>query len=327
MLDEFGHVVASVGPVRPDYLCYQSQGKLVALETQTGKRLWERRHVPVGCVSFGDEDRVYLWNTSERTLVVLSAVDGRTCENRPWEFAADDLLMQQGSLCWFATENSSRPDRSLDLQLRDACDGSVQWSNQFAATAIPFVMDRDTIGVVELTGVLHLLAAKTGVAWGAPISVELPNKIERIVCHQDVWRWYVAFSGPILKQAGLFVGGRRTPLLNGPWYAINRATKEILWQRTLANAPLSLDESRMAPVFVQMWCQREFHNNSSNTSDGRIRVIDRRTGGEVAISDAAQKIVRQLQPYFTLHPSSGNDMLDIRTENTAFRLKFADVEQ
>ena len=322
LVDGFGRTMGRVGPVRPDYLCYQSQARLVAIDTQTGKRLWERLDVPPHCVSFGDEERVYLWRTAERSLQVLSAIDGRTIEERPWDASSDDVLMQRGSLTWLATSTGPGRKKSFTLvELRDARDGSLRWFSLFALKAVPFVLDRDTLGVVEPSGLLHLLTADTGEPLGEALTIDVPAKLERIVCHRDAWRWYVAFSGPVERQGMLQTeqiwGGRRLPFLNGPWYAIDRATTSIAWRRTLDNEPLSLDASRMAPVFVQMWRQPNLDNTTTKGGEGWLRLIDKRSGREVDFRKDAS-----LQPYFVLHPTANREMLEVRTERETVRLKY-----
>ncbi|MEK6259305.1 MAG: PQQ-binding-like beta-propeller repeat protein [Planctomycetota bacterium] len=322
LVDGFGRAMGRVGPVRPDYLCFLSQARLVAIDTQTGKRLWERLDVPPHCVTFGDEERVYLWRTAEQTLQVLSAIDGRTIEDRPWNASSDDVLMQRGSLTWLATSTGPGTNKSSTrIELHDARDGSIRWSSPFALKAVPFVLDRDTLGVVEPSGLLHLLTADTGQPLGEALTVNVPAKLERIVCHRDAWRWYVAFSGPVERQGMLQTeqiwGGRRLPFLNGPWYAIDRATTSIAWRRTLDNEPLSLDASRMAPVFVQMWRQPNLDNTATKGGEGWLRLIDKRSGREVAFRKDPS-----LQPYFVLYPTANREMLDIRTERETVRLKY-----
>ena len=327
LIDGFGRVMGRVGPVRPDYLCYQSQARLVAIDTQTGKRLWERLDIPPHCQSFGDEERVYLWRTDERVLQVLSAVDGRTIENRQWDASPDDVLMQRGSLTWLVKAvGSTNNNSSVLVALNDARDGSLRWSRFFTSKAVPFVLDRDTLGVVEPSGLLHLLVADTGQPLGEALTIDVPNKLERIVCHRDAWRWYVAFSGPVERQGVLqneqIWGGRRLPFMNGPWYAIDRTTTSIAWRRTLDNEPLSLDASRMAPVFVQMWRQPNLDNTATKGGEGWLRLIDKRSGSEVAFRKDPS-----LQPYFVLHPTANREMLDIRTERETVRLRYDAVDK
>jgi hypothetical protein len=168
---------------------------------------------------------------------------------------------------------------------------------------------------------LHLLSADSGQPLGEALTVDVPAKLERVVCHRDAWRWYVAFSGPVVRQSVLqgeqIWGGRRLPFLNGMWYAIDRATTSIAWRRPLDNEPLSLDASRMAPVFVQLWRQPNFENAGTKGSEGRLRLIDKRSGRDVTFRKEPS-----LQQYFVLYPTTNRETLEIRTERETVRLKY-----
>ena len=258
-------------------------------------------------------------------MTVLSAVDGRTLGTQPWDADPDDVLMQRDGQAWLTTKTVL----DVRVELRDASgatlngtrDESLVWSKQFASKSVPFVLDRDTLGVIEPRGVLHLISARTGSPVGESLAVSVPLKLERIVCHRDDGRWYVAFSGPVdrraLFQAEQPWGGKRMPFINGPWIGIDRATKSIVWQRTIENEPLPLAASRFAPVFVQMWRQPLFDGLSPKGSEGRLKVIDKRTGREVLNRNEPR-----MQPYFVLHPSANRDQLDIRMEHETIRLRY-----
>ena len=325
--DSFGRVLGRVGPVRPDYLCYQSHGNLICTDTQTGKRLWERRALPHKCLTFGDESRVFLWRIEERLMTVLSAVDGRTLREQPWDVSAEDVLMQFEGRVWLTVNDKAGVqiellDAAIDTSLGESTVLSNRvWSKRFAPQAVPFILDRDTLGVIEPQGLLHLIATQSGLPLGASLTVEVPANLARIVCHHDAWRWYVAFSGPVVQQTRLqseqLWGGKRIPFLAGPWLAIDRATQSIAWQRTLTNEPLPLAVSRLAPVFVQLWRQPLMGDNEAKGSEGRLQVIDKRTGRQVA-----SQTEKLLQPYYVLSPSANREQLDIRTERDTIRLRY-----
>src|SRR5262249_26770771 len=72
----FGRDLGAVGPVGAGYVCFQQQGKLIAVETLTGRKLWERWDLAPGTMSLGDENAVILWSPDRRTCEVLNAADG-----------------------------------------------------------------------------------------------------------------------------------------------------------------------------------------------------------------------------------------------------------
>ncbi|MFP6762573.1 MAG: hypothetical protein VB858_03110, partial [Planctomycetaceae bacterium] len=54
--DPFDRPIAVTGPVRNGYLCVQTRGRLVCLETASGRVLWERYELPRNAICLGDEE-------------------------------------------------------------------------------------------------------------------------------------------------------------------------------------------------------------------------------------------------------------------------------
>ncbi|MBS0204618.1 MAG: PQQ-binding-like beta-propeller repeat protein [Planctomycetes bacterium] len=314
LVDGFGRTLGGLGPVRAGYLCYRSQARLVAIDIQTGRRLWNRIDLPTNCQVFGDDDYVYLWRTDSQWLQTLSAIDGRVVEERVWNLGVEDILCHHGSYVWSIEDGASTSVAMTDLRT-----GSIAWRRSFAADSIPFSMDESTIGVLESPGTMHILSASTGATRGQPITVALPAKVERIVCLHDAHRWYVAISGPVPRLPVLLGeqtwGGLRMAFVNGLLYGIDRHSASITWQRQLDSEPLSLTQSCVAPVIVQMWRQSE--GGGPGNSLCILRLLDTRTGQEIVTHRAPS-----LQPYYQLFPSEHRDRYDIRIEQDMFRLTF-----
>jgi len=321
VIDGLGHSLGGLGPVRAGYLCYRSQARLVAKETQTGRTLWERLDLPPNCQAFGDDERVYLWRIEERSLQVLSAIDGRLLEERAWNASPDDLLMQHDSRSWVAVR---RPVPGIELI--DARDGSTVWKRTFDMNSVPFAVDYDTLGVIEQSGLLHILSADSGAALGEALTIPVPEKIERIVCVHDAQRWYLAISGPVPRlpvlQAEQVWGGLHLAFVNGWLYGIDRESKTISWQRFLDSEAMPLEVSRNAPVLVQMWRKSIGDGMAGQNAEGILRVIDKRTGRQIDnLRDSL------LQPYFALHLSDNCEMLQIYTERHTIRLNYKATTQ
>ena len=58
-------------------------------------------------------------------------------------------------------------------------------------------------------------------------------------------------------------------------------------------------------------------DNEAKGSEGRLQVIDKRTGRQVA-----SRTEKLLQPYYVLSPSANREQLDIRTERDTIRLRY-----
>ena len=66
-----------VGPVRNDVVCYFDSPHLIAVDTRTGEKIWQRPSRHQGSVLFGDEDHIASWNANRREVSFYSPADGR----------------------------------------------------------------------------------------------------------------------------------------------------------------------------------------------------------------------------------------------------------
>ncbi len=321
LIDAFGRAFTGLSVVRSGYICYRSQAKLIAIDTQTGKKLWERLDLPANCQISGDEDCVYVWRGDDGQMQIVSAIDGHLLEEIPWKLSPDDVLMNQGGQVWSVDR---KPVTTVSL--KEARNGKVVWSRNFDADAIPFAMDPTTIGVLERRGVLHLLAADTGGPLGEPLTVECPAKVERIVCLHDAQRWYVAISDSVPKlsilQADQLWGGSRVVFVNGWLYGIQRNAAAISWRRYLDSECLPRHASQMAPAIVQMWRRPASDAGGEMNVVGLLRVLDKRTGNEILTHRDTT-----LYPYSVLNPSENFETLEISTERETFRMNYQPGKQ
>ena len=321
LIDGFGRVFSGIGPVRSGYFCFRSQSRLVCLDTQTGMRLWERLDLPVKNQVLGDDDFVYVWNIEDQVLQTLSAIDGRLINEQPWTVKPDDVLLSQSSQIWHVNRS-----RQVTVTATDVREGVRNWTRQFPADSIPFVMDRATLGVVEPAGVLHLLNADTGAPLGEALTIERPAIVERIVCLQDAQRWYVCISGPVPRfsslQADQLWGGSRVVFVNGWLYGVEKQSAATVWRRFLENEPLPKSLPQSAPIIVQMWRHAAVEGGNPGSSMGLLRLLDKRTGTEILTHRDST-----MYPYFALIPAENREFLDVRTERETFHLNYSAVKE
>ena len=317
LVNGFGQTFSGLGAVRSRYLCYQTQAKLIAVDTQTGRRVWERLDVPTNCQVMGDDDHVYVWSTDDRLMRVLSAIDGEELRRHAWNVSPDDVLMHQDRFQW-----SVLREPATTVEMRDASDGKILWSQSFAPNATPFVMDSHHLGVIEPNGLLQILAAYSGGSVGEAMTIAVPERIDRIVATGDAQRWYVSVSGPVPRlpnlQAEHVWGAFRTPFINGWMYGIDRRTGTISWRRFLDCESVPFMASRVVPVMVQSWRRPSLEGGNGNDSQGILRMIDTRSGREILTFRDLN-----LRPYFSIVPSEKRETIEIATEKELFVLKYA----
>ena len=316
LVNDFGQTLEGLSPVRARYFCYRNQAKLIAVDTQTGKRLWERLGVPPNCQVMGDEDYVYLWHKDAHMMQVLSAIDGEVLQQHPWNVSSDDVLMNQGRFQWSVVR---KPQTTVEK--KDASNGQTVWAREFEANSTPFVMDQQHLGVIAPTGLLQILSADTGSSLGEAMTVELPEKIERIVATHDVQRWYVTISGRVPRlpnlQAEHVWGALRTPFVSGWMYGIDRRTSTITWRRYLDSESVPLTASKVVPVMVQSWRLPSLDNGTGNNGMGILKMIDLRSGREILTYRDPS-----LQPYFSVISNETQETVEVRTERETFTLSF-----
>lgn len=315
LIDAFGHSVGQVGPVRPMYLCYRQNARLISVETLTGRKRWERYDLPVDAVITGDDQFIIVWSPSHQLLEILRAVDAAPLEQRPWTITPDELVLLRDRRAWhWQRGQTSR------LICYDLVSGKVLWSREVPVGGIPFALDGETLGLTDPQGVLHLCDTDDGAPLGEALTLELPQTIERIVVSRDSERWYVGFSERHAQQAALRLNqlrqGYRVPIMNGPLYAIDQKTVSLTWGISLDREGWPVDQPRALPLLYQAY--KPLPSGTPQQAVPTIlRLRDKRTGKDLLFRDDLRSV-----PYvaFTGDPDQG--LLDVLLEREAFRLRY-----
>jgi outer membrane protein assembly factor BamB len=313
VVDHSNRPLGKVGPVRAGYLCYQKGTKLVAVETATGRELWQRLDLPADATVLGDDHHVFVWRET-KDLEILSAIDGRKVDDGVRMSSPANMIHQRGGLVWTV----SRGD-DVKLDLYDLRTGQLIWSRTDVAKTLTAVLDTETLAVLTPGGQLNLLAARTGIPLCPPLAVN-PSAMTELVTWQDAERWYVALTQRVGNLPDLKThqpnNAYRLRFLNGTLYGLDRHQPRILWQRELKNEPLTLDQSRVAPVLVQLW--KLVPKRESAASEGMLRVIDKRTGTALV-----ERCHVDLLPYFLLNPDREQAIVELKLPRETIRLLYA----
>ena len=314
ILDQTQQPLIAVGPVRAGYLCYHQGKRLVAVDTETGRDLWQRLDVPADAKVLGDDHRVYAW-MKNGSVDVFSAIDGRYIEKRELNVLPENLVHQQGALAWTATVGTT-----IQLALHDLGTGQTIWSRTDYTDSLIAVLDSETLAVVHPDGHLSILDAKTAEPRCEPLIVKAESMRE-IVAWNDSENWYLALSRTVQNLEALKApqprDSYRQRFINGPLYAVKRSDPRILWQRELKNEPLALDLARTAPVIVQLWKLKP--RGSNDASEGMLRVIDKRTGKSLIERRSVDVL-----PYFLLNPDPQQGMLELKLTQETITLNYAE---
>lgn len=308
VVDQSNRTIGKVGPVRAGYLCFQKGTKLVAVETETGKTLWERLDFPADAVVVGDDHQIFVWN-ERKGLEVLSAIDGRKIEERTFDHSPTEMIHQRDSLVWTLTR-----DQAVRIELHNFRSGQPVWSRTEPAQTQVTVLDSETLGIAHPDGQFHVVAARSGQPVGVPFSIKVKS-LSGIVSWYDTERWYVALTSPsnnLNTLKGLQINDSyRLKFISGTIFAIDCQSFKLLWQRDLKKEPLSLDQPRTSPVLVQLW------KLPPKGSELMLRLIDKRTGTIVF-----ERSKEDYSPYYLLNPDPQQGVLELKLARETIQISY-----
>ena len=309
VVDQLNRPIGKVGPVRASYFCYQKGTKLIAAETDSGRTLWELSDFPADVTVLGDDHFVYVWRDAKE-IAILSAIDGRLIEVRPETASAKQILHQIGSLVWTTTR-----EKEVRIELNDLSLGKSIWTRSDPRNSLWVVLDIETLGLVTPDGRLSLINARVGTAIGEPLSIPI-DQPTGITAWQDSDRWYLALdsgSGNFGELKKLQLNNAyRLLFLSGTLIAVDKRQAQIVWQRELKNEPLPIDQSNVAPVFVQIW------KLPPEGQTVTVKLIDKRTG-----KDAIPELTGDFSANFLLNPDPQQGILEMKLARKTIRLTYS----
>ena len=313
MIDQLNRPIGKIGPVRAGYLCYQKGTKLIAVETETGNTLWEHLDLPADATVLGDDHLVFLWRDKGR-LEILSSIDGRKVNERACVLSPENMLHQRDSRVWTVSR-----DKELRLELHDFRTGNLVWARKFDRDAQTAVLDQESLVVSTPEGRLHIFDARSGVPLCEPLAADTTS-MTGMITWQDPERWFVALIRPpgdtsLWKSLKPNESYRRQ-FVSATLLGLDRERPRILWKRELIDEPISLDQSRAAPVLIQIF--KSLSRGNVGISDGILRVVDKRTGETLFESHP-----ESYSPSFLLNPDPQQGILELKLPRELIRIDYS----
>ena len=326
MLDAFGRPIVKVGPVRAGYLCFQTRGKLVCIDTSSGQRLWQRYELPRQATCTGDGQSVYLIQPDEDQVTVLRVVDGATVSKFRLSDAvgfAGTILQASGSRILVAErsrDSANHPDAlsisrlaSVSLSL-----AKVEWNSNVDPESTVFAAGSDRVGILHVNGQLQIINASTGEETST-MTVKRPEQIKAIHVSSGPSTQVIAVSN--MAESG-FLNGRsagsreRNPSVTGQLVAIDSATARLKWQRPVDRIQFQLDQPKNAPCLVLSY--RRSRSPDDEATDSVLHIINRATGEDIQTRRGASSAFD-----FTFEPHADQNRFSIRMARRSIRLTFA----
>ncbi|MBI1346454.1 PQQ-binding-like beta-propeller repeat protein [bacterium] len=277
VIDPFGRVVAQVGPVCPDYLCYTDKGQLISIDLATGLRRWVRSDLDPGTTVTGNGEYVFLCTPALERIECLRACDGSTLSVSKFSLDLSHTLRLSDGLIW--TLSSTQPAK---LSCQRLLDQQVVWEQHLSLGSAVAFLDDQHLAWIETNGNLTILDGDLGTQRATLSLRDVPADMDRVVASRDGDLWFLAVSTRVPQQAGLQLqqlrSGYRAAFMTGTLAAIDRNAPRVLWQRTLDREPVAADQPRAVPVLIQNYKLPSPDLQAGQMTDGQVRLIDKYSG-------------------------------------------------
>jgi len=328
-LDAFDQPLAQVGPVQAGYLCYRDRGQLICLDPETGQQLWTRSELQPQTRCVGNEQSIWLLDDSTGTVTELRSTDGAALD----EFNLADLL-----------PSSDRSDKAADhqppqvlkvrghhwllgrgrqdstaptveqLALLDARSRRIIWSLPTDAASVVFNVGRHWFGLIDKNGQLSIRDAESGTAI-ARHHIDVPSGLRSTHCITDNHAHLLAFSTD--PESGFQAVGEprfgfRAPLINGKLAAISAHDGSLLWQQSVHDERLLLDQPRSLPILTLT-----SRTEQACKAMHALRIVDRRNGETLT----RRKSAEQFAP-FTFDPNAALQRVVLRFPRSTLRIDY-----
>lgn len=326
MLDAFGRPIVKVGPVRAGYLCFQTRGKLVCLDTASGQRLWQRYELPRQAICSGDGKTVFLTEPNRDRVTVLRSVDGAMVSRFSLfedagfrgtilQTIGDRMLIAERLPDLDQSSGTLRISRLASVNLRSA---SVEWSCDVDSDSTAFAIGSEWLGVLSLSGQLRIISSRTGLQVST-LSVQRPDVVRAIHVSSDTSSHLIALSSAAESE---YLNGRgtrnqsRNPSVTGQLIAVGSQAGELKWQRSVEQIRFLIDQPKNTPCVVLSY--RRSRTAGAAATESVLHVIHRETGEDILMRRGASSASN-----FTFEPHADQNRLSIRMARQSIRLTFA----
>lgn len=309
--------VGRIGSINEEFLCYQLGTELIAAELLTGKILWKQPGFVTSSRHYGDDERVIVINTVDRTetrYVVLSAQDGevinafKLAENESPIFAFERYILTI----------SKQSDETRRLQLKDLTTDEEVWSLSLSASSNYTLGQSGDLVVFTPDGSITFRDLRTGKQKYA-VKGQPAESVLNVLVLENPQQYLVFVSLPYVGQKRVtFRSATLTSFMfHGMVYSVNRKTGELMWSLPLNAQGIDFTQFLNLPIFT-FGIKRIEGRPSSEGTLVDLQVVDLRNG-EVVLKETARS---NRQRIWTVPDPGGNNIL---IEPFQIRLSFEEA--
>ncbi len=272
VIDQFGRQstrtrIGTVGAVEPSYVALTTSKGLVVLDPLRGTPLWTKINVPPQTEIFGDDQHIYLVNTSSAGVTGPSQVL-RASDGSPVADAKDFTTVYRHRVRTFGRKllAADPAGGKLTLRLYDVLAGKDLWREAFDPKAVVLQCeDRNLAGAIEPNGKIRVYDLDThkpvldSNVLRFRVTQEDVNSLQKPLLLSDKDFFYVALNTPVDTTkvmggvlANNFGNGLRCAPVNGWFCAFERKTGEFVWhlESRTNNQMIVLEQFKNLPILL-----------------------------------------------------------------------------
>lgn len=222
-----GKWIGILGPLTHDSCVYQTQSRLVCVDSTTGEERWSRSNVPAGCDLFGDEQYVIAVPPESKKALLFCTIDGRSLgETVSPEWKEQLATRGRQVIRWRKLSDGRR-----ELSAFDIVTGETVWKNDFENTARVDIAAGRFIAIAEASGHCTIVDANDGRAIVSQSTTPVP-KIIGVHLLAGIDHFVLAINKQSVRNTTQHVAGlNRTDyvVMDGLIYVFDRETGNPMW--------------------------------------------------------------------------------------------------
>lgn len=289
--DPTGRMNYNNGPLRAGGFIFQRARQLICVDPLTGQTLWERSQIPPQAEVFGDDELIFVADSTGEQTLVLSAIDGTLVGKRKIDRSDRRWLTFGRNLLTYEQSGSTVKVRLYDAWRQPEADAPASatgtgelWSRSVPLGTRASPIDGESLALLEPSGQFTVVSLATGaVQFAVPLEPE--PTLAWISVHSSRDQLVLLASQQQSDLAGnvmvVPLNTVNNPLgqMHGRVYAFRRSTGKLQWQ-----VPAFVSQHGMAPdqpaespllFFVRNRTEAGRGNPRATTS---VLVLDRRDG-------------------------------------------------
>jgi outer membrane protein assembly factor BamB len=269
----------------PECVIVHGRREITALDPATGEVLWARSGIPPQTMVHSDGGRIYVLPPDGTDPLVLDAASGAVRENGVLvKHASQAIAARNGRLVVVDAHGggSILGLRKAKVRIRslDSQSGAEAWSVETAAKTLIGRLPGESLLLLDPEGSLQTLDLSTGESrtLGA-IPAELMPSLRLVQLVADRSFLYLLID----QQPSQNINYVSVPAarINGTVLCFDLRREGLVWQQAVASQNLLLPHFEQCPALVFL---NQTHENGAGYFRTELRVLDKRTGRELASS-------------------------------------------